>query len=101
METFCAVARYKGEGRVLQFTVLSSWESVLAEICQRWDLELSSVRVKFVTPDLNRTVCPIDTEVDFQRMCHIYHMFNSAAVDLIVETVQDPLDVPSGSSLPS
>lgn len=100
IDTFCPIARYKGEDRVLQFTMVTSWDSILCEICERWGLEVSSVRVKIVTPDAHRTICPIDSDVDFQRMCHIHHMFNSGIVNLIVDTVKGVKDVPLCSSLP-
>ena len=67
METFFAVARFKGEGRVLQFTMLSSWDLVMGEICTRWALDASEVRVKFVMPDSYQTLCPIETDANFQR----------------------------------
>lgn len=35
METFYDVAWYREEGRVLQFTILSSWEIVMRDICVR------------------------------------------------------------------
>ena len=82
---------------MLVFTALTSWESVLAEICERWDLDVSRVRVKFVTPDGHKTVCPIENEVDFQRMCHVYSLFKCAAVDLVVETDDAPLSRPTGN----
>ncbi|KAH7676588.1 CAD PB1 domains-containing protein [Dioscorea alata] len=101
METYSVVARFKGEGRVLQFTVLSSWESVMGEICARWSLDASEVIVKFVTPDSYKTLCPIESEVDFQRMCHIYQSFNKFVVDIIVEEVRDSADGNSGPLNPS
>ncbi|XP_039138187.1 uncharacterized protein LOC120275627 [Dioscorea cayenensis subsp. rotundata] len=66
METFSAVVRYKGEGRVLQFTVLSSWKSVMGEICAPWDVDVFEVKVKFVTPYGYKTLCPIESDADFQ-----------------------------------
>ena len=95
MESFCAIARYNDEGRVLMFTALTSWESVLAEICERWGLDVSSVRVKFITPDGYKTVCPIENEVDFQRMCHVYSIFKCSIVDLVVETKDVPMSNPA------
>ncbi|XP_039119170.1 uncharacterized protein LOC120255401 [Dioscorea cayenensis subsp. rotundata] len=92
METFSAVARYKGEGHVLQFTVLSSWESVMGEICARWAVDVSQVKVKFVTPDAYKTLCPINSDADFQRMCHIYHSFNKFVMDIIIEDVSVSAD---------
>ena len=86
MESFCAIARYNGEGRVLVFTAQTSWDSILAEICDRWGLDVSHIRVKFITPDGHKTICPIENEVDFQRMCHVYLLFKCPAVDLVVET---------------
>ena len=79
------------------FIILTSWESALAEICERWSFALSYVRVKFVTHDAYRMVCPIESEADFQHMCHIYHMFNCTAVDLIVDTIERPLVIPAGT----
>lgn len=81
--------------------MLTSWAPILGEICKRWGLEVSNVRVKFVTLDAHQTICPIDIEEDFQRMCHVYHMFNSSAVDLIVDTVKEVVYVLECSSLPS
>jgi len=101
METFSAVARFKGEGCVVQFTVLSSWESVMDEICARWSVDASAVKVKFVTPDAYKTVCPIESEVDFERMCHIYRSFNKFIVDIIVEEVRVSTDGNSGPFIPS
>ncbi|XP_039130888.1 uncharacterized protein LOC120267282 [Dioscorea cayenensis subsp. rotundata] len=103
METFSAVARYKGEGRMRQFTVLSSWESVMGEICARWAVDVSQVRVKFVMPEAYRTLCPIEYAADFERMCHIYHSFNKFIIDIIIEDVSVSADgnqaflIPSGS----
>ena len=41
---------------MLQFTVLTSWETVLRDIGDRWALDVSRVRVKFVTPDSYKTL---------------------------------------------
>lgn len=41
IETFCAVTLYIGEGHVLQFTILSSWKTVMGEIYEHWALEVS------------------------------------------------------------
>ncbi|XP_039146825.1 uncharacterized protein LOC120284076 [Dioscorea cayenensis subsp. rotundata] len=101
METFCVVARYKGEGRMLQFTILSSWETVMGDISERWALDGSQVRVKFVTPDSYKTLCPIESNVDFQRMCHIHHTFNKTVVDIIIEDANGSMDNNSGSLIPS
>ena len=95
MESFCGIARFNGEGRVLMFTAQTSWELVLAEICERWGLEVSLVRVKFITPDGYKTVCPIENDVDFQRMCHVHSIFKCAVVDLVVETENVPLPNPN------
>lgn len=84
----------------MQFTVLTSWDSILGEICERWGLKVSSIRVKFITPDAHEMICPIDLEVDFQHMCHIYYMFSSAVDDLIANTVEGVMDVPLCSSFP-
>jgi len=101
METYSAMTRFKGEGFVLQFTVLSSWESLMGEICSRWSLDASEVKVKFVTPDAYKTLCPIESEVDFERMCHIYRSFNKFIVDIIVEKVRVSTDGNSGPLIPS
>ena len=88
METFFVIARYNGEGHVLQFTMLSSWETVFDEVCKRWALDVSRVIGKFVMPDGYKTICPIESKADFQRMYHIYHMFNKNIADLIKEDVK-------------
>lgn len=98
MDTLCSMARYKRKDQVLQFTLLTSWEFILGE---RWGLEVSSVRVKFVTLDAQQMICPIDTVVDFQRMCHIYRMVNSFVIDFIVDTVEEAVHVPECYSFPS
>ena len=61
------------------FTVLTSWQLVPVEICEQWDLEVSYVKVKLVTPNAYISVCPIESEVDIQHMYHIYHMFRHFA----------------------
>lgn len=91
MQNFGAIARYKRERRVLLFTVLTSWELVLAEICKWWDLEVFHARVKFVMHDAHRLVCAIESKVDFQRICHIYHILNCPTIDLVVDTDKKPL----------
>ncbi|XP_039137426.1 uncharacterized protein LOC120274955 [Dioscorea cayenensis subsp. rotundata] len=101
METFCAVARYKGEGRMLQFTVLSSWEIVMGDISERWALDGSPVRVKFVIPDSYKTLCPIESYADFQRMRHIHHTFNKTVVDIIIKDASGSMDDNSGLLIPS
>lgn len=100
MDTFFALARYKGERLLLQFTVLSSQEMFLNEVCERWTLDTSQVRVKFVTPNSYKMICPIELAKDFQRMCHIHHMFGKNIVDLIVDNVNQIVDVP-GAIFPS
>ena len=93
METFYAVARFRGEGRTLQFTLVTTWEAILAEIRERWSLEASSrLLVKFVTPDAYGTICPIESEADFQRMCHIHAIFKKNNVDMIVEELSGEAD---------
>ena len=101
METFCAVARYKGEGRMLQFTVLTSWETVLRDIGDRWAVDVSRVRVKFVTPDSYKTLFPIESDADFQRMCHIHQTLNKTVVDITIEDSSVSADGHSASMLPS
>lgn len=63
-------------------------------------LEVSSVRVKFVILNAYRTVCTIDSKVDFQRMCHIY-MLNSIFIDLFIDIDERMGVVPSCSLFPS
>ena len=53
--------------------------------------------MKFGTRDAHKTVCFIDSEVDFQRICHIHLIFNSAVIDLIVDANEGAVDVSSGS----
>lgn len=98
MENCCAVIRYKW-GRVLFFTVMTSWESFLVEICERWALEVSRAKVTFITLDAHRKVCIIEPEVDFQHMYHIFHMFNCTTVNLIVNTDERSLVVSTDTSL--
>ena len=51
----------KIQGRGPSPTIHSAFflESVLSEICETWSLEVSIVRVKFVTPDAHRTIYSI------------------------------------------
>ncbi|XP_039140545.1 uncharacterized protein LOC120277771 [Dioscorea cayenensis subsp. rotundata] len=101
METFCAMARFKGEGRLLQFTVLTTWEVVVAEICERWSLQASRVIMMFVAPNSYGTVCPIESDADFQCMCHIHHTYKKSVVDIIVEEVSGASEATINISLPT
>lgn len=62
---------YKGEGSVVQFTMLSSWEIIMGEICERWALDASQVSVKFITPDSHGMIYRIELDENFQTMCLI------------------------------
>lgn len=43
------MVKYKGKECVMQFIVLSSWETLLGKKYERWAIDISWVRVKFVT----------------------------------------------------
>ncbi|XP_039126995.1 uncharacterized protein LOC120263173 [Dioscorea cayenensis subsp. rotundata] len=73
----------------------------MGDISEWWALDGSQVRVKFVTPDSYKTLCPIESDADFQRMCHIHHTFNKTIVDIIIEDASGSMDDNSGSLIPS
>lgn len=98
---FYTVVKYKGEGCVLDLTILSGWELLLEEICTYWHLQASSVKVKYIIPDEQKTVASISSEDDFQTMCNIHRLFKINVVDMLVETVDSNTEDNSGSSRPS
>lgn len=57
-----------------------------------------TVWVKFVTPDSQRIISSIDFEVKFQYMWHIYYMFNSVVIDIIVDSNEGAVGIPLNSS---
>lgn len=42
----------------------------------------------------------IELDADFQRMCHIYHIFNKTVVNITIEDVSGSADGNSGSLIP-
>lgn len=86
---------------MLQFTVLSSWETIMGDISERWPLDGSKVRVQFVTPDSYKTLCPIESDADFQRLFHIHHTFKKTIVDITIKDASGSMDDNSGSLIPS
>ncbi|XP_039118108.1 uncharacterized protein LOC120254027 [Dioscorea cayenensis subsp. rotundata] len=101
MDMFYTVVKYKGEGCVLDLTILSGWELLLEEICTYWHLQASSVKVKYIISDEQKTVASISSEDDFQTMCNIHWLFKINVVDMLVETVDSNTEDNSGSSRPS
>ena len=41
-----------------------SWETMLDEVCERWAVDVSRVRVKFVMPKSYKTICHIESKAD-------------------------------------
>lgn len=91
--------RYKGKEQVLQLVKLTSMESVLDMLCERWGLVVSYVRMKFAILDTHKIICSIYSKVDFQLVYHIYHMFNNSAVNFIINAVEGMVDILLGSLL--
>ena len=73
----------------------------ITKISKQRAFEVSHIQVKFIIHDGYKTVCPADSEVDFQLMSHIYHNFNNNAIDFIVDVVGEMVDILLGSLLPS
>ena len=65
MDTFHCVVRYKEDGRVLDFIVLTQWELLLEEICAYWPLEAPPVRVKYVIPNERKMMSYITSKGNF------------------------------------
>ncbi|XP_039145515.1 uncharacterized protein LOC120282728 [Dioscorea cayenensis subsp. rotundata] len=89
MDMFYGVAKYKGDGYVLDFTVLTGWLTLFEEICTYWALEPPIVRVKYIMADEQKTIWSISSEDDFQNMCNVHRIFKKTVVNMIIDTVNE------------
>ncbi|XP_039145643.1 uncharacterized protein LOC120282874 [Dioscorea cayenensis subsp. rotundata] len=89
MDMFYGVAKYKGDGYVLDFTVLTGWLTLFEEMCTYWAFEPPTVRVKYIMPDEHKTICSISSEDDFQNMCNVHRIFKKTVVNMIIDTVNE------------
>ena len=82
--SFVAEGRTHGEGHVINFTIITPWQSVMESVCGHWSLQPITISVRYTILEEHRTTCWIVNEGDFRMMCTVHYLYGKKLLEMEV-----------------